>query len=70
MESYIVRIYRSEKDNPAGLVGIVEQVGRSDRLAFTNLEEMWEILNPKASKPRPDGKKKECREKQKAGPRA
>ena len=57
MESYVVRIYRSEKDNPAGLVGVVEQVGRSGLQAFTNLEEMWEILNRTAAERKPAVKK-------------
>jgi hypothetical protein len=47
MENYIVRIYRFEKDNPRGLVGIVESVegGQREKRAFTNLQDLWEILN-------------------------
>ena len=45
MEDFIVRIYRFEKDNPKSLVGLVEKVGRSGRKGFTNLDELWEILN-------------------------
>ncbi len=47
MDTYIVHIYRFQKDNPRGLVGIVESVegkGR-EKSAFTNLDELWEILN-------------------------
>lgn len=44
-EDFIVRLYRFEKDNPRGLVGLVEIVGRKGRLAFTSIEELWEILN-------------------------
>lgn len=47
MESYVVRIYRSEKDKPRILVGVVEEVGAQGKKAFTNLDELWEILNPK-----------------------
>ncbi len=47
MESYVVRIYRSEKDKPRILVGVVEEVGADGKKAFTNLDELWEILNPK-----------------------
>ena len=43
--SYIVRVYRHEKDNPAGLVGIVEKVGEKQKAAFTNIEDLWSILN-------------------------
>jgi len=43
---YIVRIYRHEKDRPRSIVGIVEEVGAEGKRAFTNLDELWEILNP------------------------
>lgn len=47
MENYIVRIYRFEKGNPRSLVGIVESVEgeRREKRAFTNLDDLWEILN-------------------------
>ncbi len=45
MCSYIVRIYRFKKNNPRHLVGIVEEVGVDGRRAFSNLEELWELLN-------------------------
>ena len=45
MDDFIVRIYRFEKDNPKSLVGLVEKVGRPGRKGFTNLDELWEILN-------------------------
>jgi uncharacterized protein (DUF2235 family) len=45
LESYIVRIYRGEKDSPHNLVGIVEEVGLEEKKAFTNLDELWTILN-------------------------
>ena len=51
MENYIVRIYRFERDNPRQVVGIVESVedeGRGKR-AFTNLDDLWEILNSRMS---------------------
>ena len=46
LESYIVRIYRGEKDSPRNLVGIVEEVGLEEKRAFTNMDELWTILNP------------------------
>ena len=51
MENYIIRIYRFEKDNPRGLVGIVESVEgeRREKRAFTNLDDLWEILNSQMS---------------------
>jgi hypothetical protein len=46
MESYIVRIYREEKKRHQNIVGIVEEVGVDEKKAFTNLDELWNILNP------------------------
>ncbi len=45
MDSYVVRVYRQEKDNPSKLVGVVEEVGVKGKRAFTNIEDLWEILN-------------------------
>jgi hypothetical protein len=45
LRSYIVRVYRREKDNPRLLVGVVEVVGTAGRKAFTNFDELWGILN-------------------------
>jgi hypothetical protein len=45
VEDFIVRIYRFEKDKPRSLVGLVEKVGVGGRKGFTNLDELWEILN-------------------------
>jgi hypothetical protein len=45
MENYIVRIYRYEKDNPRRLIGTVEEVGFDGKKAFTNVDELWGILN-------------------------
>jgi hypothetical protein len=46
MNSYIVRIYRKAENNPRVLVGVVEEIGAKGKKAFTNLYELWEILNP------------------------
>ena len=46
MKKYIVSIYRGEKDKPHSLIGVVEKVGEKGKKAFTNLDELWEILNP------------------------
>jgi len=45
MESFIVRIYRQEKDNPENLVGTIEHVDTSGKKAFRRVKELWEILN-------------------------
>ncbi len=47
MDHYIVRIYRRGKDNPRLLVGLVEEVGSRGKKAFTTLDDLWEILNPR-----------------------
>jgi hypothetical protein len=62
MDSYLVRIYRKEENNPRVLVGVVEEVGVKDKKAFHNLYELWDILNPvkrvqKLSKRRKDSKR-------------
>jgi len=49
--SYLVRIYRFAKDKPWSLVGLVEETGIKGKKAFTNYDELWDILNnPKAGK--------------------
>lgn len=42
--NYVVRVYRFEKENPKSLVGVVEEIGLKGRKAFTNYDELWEIL--------------------------
>jgi hypothetical protein len=46
MESYIVRIYRGETDNPRNIVGTVEQAGSEERKSFSDIDELWNIFNP------------------------
>jgi len=44
LATYIVRIYRSKKGKPRGIVGVVEQIGVKGRKAFTDCDELWEII--------------------------
>jgi len=44
MDSYIVRIYRRAGRKPRILVGTVEPAGTRRMMAFTNIEDLWEIL--------------------------
>jgi len=44
MDSYIVRIYRRDQDDPGELAGLVEMVGTSDRLPFRNFPELTSVL--------------------------
>jgi hypothetical protein len=45
LKDYVLRIYRREKNDPRRLVGVVEEVGVAGKKAFSNLDELWEILN-------------------------
>jgi len=45
LTNYIVRIYRFQKNKPVNLVGVVEEVGTKGKKAFTNLNELWDILS-------------------------
>jgi len=42
---FIVRIYRYKKDKPQKLIGVVEEVGAEEKKSFSNLDELWKILN-------------------------
>jgi PilZ domain len=55
LETYVVRIYRHEKNKPRSIIGIVEEVGSKGKKAFTTYDELWSILktvkrNPRESK--------------------
>jgi hypothetical protein len=49
-DTYIVRVYRYTPNNPRAIIGVVETIGNQGRQAFTNLDELWEILNEKKGK--------------------
>jgi len=44
MDSYVVRIYRSGGRHSCLLVGTIEAAGAGRKVAFSNIEELWEIL--------------------------
>jgi len=44
MDSYVVRIYRSEGKKSRILIGTAEVAGTGRKVAFSNIEELWEIL--------------------------
>ena len=44
MESYVVRIYRRVGRKSRILIGTVEAAGTGRRMAFSNIEELWDIL--------------------------
>jgi len=45
MNNYILRIYRLDRKKPHSLVGLVEEVGVKEKKAFTNLQDLWDILS-------------------------
>jgi hypothetical protein len=51
VRNYIIHIYRCEKDNPRHLIGIVESVDdeRRGKRAFTNFDDLWDILDSETS---------------------
>ncbi len=51
MDCYIVRIYRREKNDPQGVWGLVETVGREDKRSFAGSEELWNIISNNKKKP-------------------
>jgi hypothetical protein len=44
MDSYVVRIYRRTGKKSRILVGTVEAAGTGKKEAFSNIEELWQIL--------------------------
>jgi len=44
MDSYLIRIYRREKDNPEGIVGIIEEIGNQKKHTFKDLSELSKII--------------------------
>jgi hypothetical protein len=44
MDSYVVRIYRCAGRKSRILIGTVEVAGTERKMAFSNIEELWEIL--------------------------
>ena len=45
MQNYVVKIHRRGDNDPRILVGVVEEVGVEGNKAFSNLDELWSILN-------------------------
>ncbi len=45
MDSYIVRLYRRDTENPENLVGLVETVGEEGKRSFHTVGELVAILS-------------------------
>ncbi len=57
LTTFIVRFYGFVKNRPHRLVGVVEEVGVKGRKAFTNYDELWDILiSSKSMMPKPKRK--------------
>jgi len=45
MENFIVRISRRDASDPERVMGQVEVIGKEEKQAFKNIEELMEILS-------------------------
>jgi len=45
IETYIVRIYRRDRDDPQKIAGLVETVGKNEKRSFSRRDQLWEILS-------------------------
>ncbi len=50
MDTYIIRIQRRPESDPHTVAGTVEEPGISKRKAFSNLDQLWDILRLKRKK--------------------
>ena len=57
MESYIVRIYRRDADNPDGMVGLVEAVGTEGAKKFGSGGELLKLISRKSTTGKPNNKR-------------
>ncbi len=53
-DSYVIRIYRREENDPRQMVGQVEIVGLDEKKAFASIEELWGILGDAGRKRKKD----------------
>ncbi len=44
MDSYIIRIYRRDNDEPEALLGVVEMPGDGTQRSFRSRDELWDLL--------------------------
>jgi len=44
MDSYLIGMYRREKDNSENIVGIIEEISTKEKYAFKNLSELGKII--------------------------
>ncbi len=46
MDSYVIRIYRRNIEDPRQVVGLVEIISSQEQRSFRTFDELREILNP------------------------
>ncbi len=61
MESYVIRIYRRDEQNPQNIIGLVEDVELEAKKAFHNIDELVEILIGKYTESKKGGMRKNNR---------
>jgi hypothetical protein len=61
METYILRIYRRGRSIPHKMIGIIEESGKEEKMAFTCFDDLWRILNPNHAPQLPDEQKQKSR---------
>lgn len=44
MDTYIIRIYRQEKENPSETVGVLEEIDSPTRQSFRGLDDLCALL--------------------------
>lgn len=54
IETYIIRVYRRNRDDPRKIAGLVETVGKDEKKAFASQEELLRILNTERKKRKRD----------------
>ena len=62
MDSYLVRIYQREKDNPEAIVGTIEEIGAKKIQSFKNLSELSKVITVPKKRRRRTTKKKSISE--------
>ncbi len=55
MKTFIVHIYRCEKNDPSGLLGVAEEVGFDGKRAFTNPDDLLKIVSSGEMQEETDG---------------
>ena len=60
LETYILRIFRRDRNVPHSLAGLVEEVGVEGGRAFRNVDELWSILDSSKAEPVKMKKRNKC----------